>query len=464
MFSPDDLALEMGTRSFGSDHAKLMRPIDARGGWNPLVVKEPFSGAWQRNIEESRESILGYSTVYACINRIASDIGKLPFQLTQVDSDGIWNVVTSSAYSPVLRKQNAYQTHNKFRESWIISKLVWGNTYVLKQRDNRGVVTGLYILDPCRVKPLVSESGAVFYQLDTDHLSQIIPLPDERIVVPAREIIHDTELCLFHPLCGVPPLFAAYMPATKNLRIQRSATTFFGNKAAPGGILTAPGAISDQTANRLAEYWNQNFTGDNAGRVAVVGDGLTFTAMAENAANSQLVEQLRYSDEQICHAFGVPPFKLGIGSLPSGMKVDEINRIYYDDALQPRIENMETLLDEGLGVAEMYGIECNLEPLLRMDEQKKAMVEGELTKAGIKSPDEARKRFNLRAVPGGASPYLQQQNYSLEALAKRDALPDPFGTATPEPTPQPVVEDEPDPEAETRAMIAAIERRFAEAA
>jgi phage portal protein BeeE len=41
------------------------------------------------------------------------------------------------------------------------------------------------------------------------------------------------------------------------------------------------------------------------------------------------------------------------------------------------------------------------------------------------APDEARFRANLPAVPGGAYPYLQQQNYSLEALAKRDAN-DPF--------------------------------------
>jgi phage portal protein BeeE len=34
-------------------------------------------------------------------------------------------------------------------------------------------------------------------------------------------------------------------------------------------------------------------------------------------------------------------------------------------------------------------------------------------------------------VAGGDSPYLQQQNYSLAALAKRDSSPDPFDKATP---------------------------------
>ena len=35
----------------------------------------------------------------------------------------------------------------------------------------------------------------------------------------------------------------------------------------------------------------------------------------------------------------------------------------------------------------------------------------------------------MEPVEGGDSPYLQQQNYSLEALAKRDAASDPFAPA-----------------------------------
>jgi len=36
-------------------------------------------------------------------------------------------------------------------------------------------------------------------------------------------------------------------------------------------ILSAPGAISDETAARLKTHWDANYTGNNAGKVAVVG-------------------------------------------------------------------------------------------------------------------------------------------------------------------------------------------------
>ena len=54
----------------------------------------------------------------------------------------------SSAFSPVLRRPNRYQNRIQFIAQWVTTKLVHGNTYVLKERDQRGIVTALYILDP----------------------------------------------------------------------------------------------------------------------------------------------------------------------------------------------------------------------------------------------------------------------------------------------------------------------------
>lgn len=438
-----------------------------RSGWKTIM--ESFPGAFQQNVEISQGTLLCYPTLYACIMRISQDIGKLPFQLMRRNDNGVWKRIENPSYSPVLRKPNHYQTQQQFRESWILSKLIQGNTYVLKVRDNRGVVVNLYVLDPCKVMPMVSDSGDVFYQLKIDNLSLITGDTDsENLMVPAREIIHDREATLHHPLIGVPPLCAAYWPALKNMRILKNSSDFFANGASPGGILTAPGAIGDETAKRLAEYWNTNFTGSNAGRVAVVGEGLKYEQLSANATDSQMVEQLRYSDEQICQPFGMPPFKVGIGALPAGQKVDDINNLYYADALQTRIEHMENLLDEGLNVAQPMGIECDLWPLMRMDREKLARVEGQMIKDGVSTPNEARLEFNKEPIEGGDTVYMQHQDYSIQALAWRDSQPNPFAptgaAALPALPPPEEVEDEPDPEAETRAMIAAIERRFAEAA
>ena len=55
--------------------------------------------------------------------------------------------------------------------------------------------------------------------------------------------------------------------------------------------------------------------------------------------------------------------------------------------------------------------------------------------AAILTPNEARVEVGLLPIPGGDTVYMQQQNYSLAALAKRDQKDDPFATGSPPPLP-----------------------------
>lgn len=407
------------------------------GGWRSVL--EPWAGAWQRGVKvETQGALTGYSTVYACCSRIAQDVGKLPFRLQRLSGDGVWSEVRSPAFSPILRRPNHFQTPQQFRESWTLSRLQFGNTYVLKQRDGRGVVTGLYILDPRKVQVLVGDYGGVFYRLQKDSLTNngvYVPnnstVGDGELIAPASEIIHDREpTTFFHPLIGVPPLVAAIAPASKNIKIDRSSAAFFDNHAAPGGLLTAPAGISDDDAATLKKYWDENFTGSNSGKISVIGADMKFTSFAFNASDSQLVEQQKYSDYEIARAFGVPPWMLGLEQLPVGSRVDDMNTAYFTAALQARIESLEACLVSGLSLPEDYRVEIDTTVLLRLDEQQQVELVGSMVKNGISSPNEARRRFNLPPIPGGDSVYLQQQQFSLEALSRRDEGPDPFGNGS----------------------------------
>lgn len=421
-------------RIIETDEQKDFRMIsNYRGsGWWP-VIREPFTGAWQRNRELRQEQITAYHAVFACITLIASDISKLRVKFIRL-KNGVWQESKSPAYDPVLRKPNHFQTRIQFWESWILSKLQWGNTYVLKKRDDRGIVTELYVLDPCRVQPVVSDSGAVFYQLYTDNLSDI----PEGSTVPAAEIIHDRMNCFYHPLCGIAPLFAAALAASQGLTIQNEAIRFFQNKAVPGGVLTAPGRISEQAVDRLKTLWETNFTGNNAGKVAILGDGLKFDPMAVTATDSQLLEQLKATAEWVCSVFHVPPYKIGLGAMPSYNNVQALNTEYYSQCLQTYIESAEVVLDEGLSMGSEIGVEFDLDGLLRMDTVSQIASLKDSIQAGILAPNEARAKLGYEAVDGGDSPMVQQQYYSLAALAQRDQN-DPF--AKPAPAAQPAAGD-----------------------
>ena len=398
--------------------SKALFPPDAsRGGWYNLV-RESFPGAWQHNIEINFDSVLSHHAVYSCVTLIASDIAKLRVKLVAQDGDDVWTETNNSAFSPVLRKPNRYQTRNQFWESYMLSKLLRGNTYVLKQRDNRGVVIALYVLDPCRTKPLIAPDGAVFYQLSADDISGI----EEQVIVPASEIIHDRFNCLFHPLCGMSPIFANGLSATQGLSIQKNATRFFENQAMPGGLLIAPGPIDQKDVDRVKAGWENGYGGSNAGRIAFLSNGMRFERLTMTSVESQMVEQLRWSAEIICSTFHVPKYKIGIGDFPPYGNIQAANVEYYQECLQSLIEAAEECLDEGLGIGWRVGIgtEFDVDNLLRMDSVTQMDV---LEKAkSVMTLDERRKKLELKHVTGGNTIYLQQQDHSIEAIAARDAM------------------------------------------
>jgi Phage portal protein len=146
---------------------KALQPVYGHGGWWNLI-REPFAGAWQRNLEIKTDFVLTYSAVFACVTLIANDISKLRLRLVRQDADGIWQGTEAAAFSPVLRRPNRYQNRIQFFANWVTSKLVHGNAYILKERDQRGIVTALYILDPNRVRPLVADDGSIYYELSRE--------------------------------------------------------------------------------------------------------------------------------------------------------------------------------------------------------------------------------------------------------------------------------------------------------
>jgi HK97 family phage portal protein len=431
-------------------------PISGRGGqwWPWPIVREPYTGAWQKNDEITAPGALVNPIVFACVTLIASDIGKVRLRLVSQDELGIWSEATSPAFSPVLRKPNRTETIGRFLESWMFSKLLFGNTYILKQRDDRGVVVALFVLDPTRVIPLVAPDGAVYYRLQTDALAAV---PSEEVVVPAREIIHDRFNCLFHRLVGVSPLYAGGGRAALGLKIQDSSTRFFINNARPSGILTAPGDIKQEQAIEYRDRWESAYSGDNFGRVAVLGGGLEYKPMSMTAVDSQLTEQDKRASELICAVYHVPASMVDSSHAPPYGNSETLLQQYYSQCLQTHMTGIETALDEGLDLPTPYGTEFDIDDLIWMDTATRTKAAADAIGSGAMSPNEARQKyFGLGPVEGGDTPYMQQQNYALKDLANRSLAPP---APPPPPAPDPDPEPPPDEDAE-KAFVVALAKAF----
>lgn len=428
----------------------------ANGWWPWGVIRESFTGAWQQNVEIRSEVALSFYAVYSCLRLITTDMGKMCLRLVEQDDNYIWREAYSPAFSPVLRQPNHYQTINKFVEQWILTKLIHGNVYALKELDGRGLVTGMHVLDPQRVTPLVTPDGSIYYQIKRDDLSG---LDKEIVTLSAKWIMHDALISPFHPLIGLSPIFACGLAATQGLSIQNNQKDFFDRGANPSGMLSAPGAISDETAKRLLE----TIANKKAGDTLVGGDGLHYEKFTMTAVDAQLIEQLKMTAEQVCSAYGVPPYLVDIGPPPPYANFEPLLLKYHSQCIQSLATNFEKTLDKGLGLVDkvdgkQYGTEFDIDDLIWMDTATRTKSASEGIKGGGMSPDEARKRyFGLGPVAGGNTPYMQEQNWPLALLADRE-LPTRAPTT---PAPLPDVEDD---ELDMAASFASVLHRKAQEA
>lgn len=405
-----------------------------RGGWFP-IIGEAFPGAWQRNIEIRQDTVLAYNAVFSCMSLISGDISKMPASLMKRTKTGIWVPQAEGELAKLLRKPNSFQNRMQFFENWVNSKLASGNTYVIKIRDTRGNVVQLRILDPLRVVPLVSEDGEVFYRVSPDNISGLT----QEVTVPAREIIHDRFNCLFHPLVGLSPIFACGLPAMQGNSILENSTIFFQNGGKPSGIITLPGSVSQEKAREIKANWDEGYTGKNAGKTAVLSDGADYKPNGMSATDAQVIEQLKLAGEIVCAVFHVPPYKVGIDAAPKYDNIEALEQQYYSQCLQTLIEAIELSLNEAFDLGIHESVEFETDALLRMDTERRYKTYSTAVGCGVLAPNEVRRKENLEPVPGGDYPYMQQQNYSLEALARRDAQADPFTKPpeVPEVTPPP---------------------------
>lgn len=432
-------------------------------GWRAFNVRDIFPGGFQgagdppseRQVREG----LQVSLVYACIRALITDIAKLPVIVRRLQESGVWVLDKHQTLGRLARRPNKFQTWFQFMCSWLASRFIAGNAYILKIYQGP-VVAELVVLDPTTVTVLVAnDTGAIFYRVNGDDPLATLSRGMDTYVIAAEDMIHDRYLPLGHPLIGTSPLERALSASRVREGVLENSADLYENKGVPPGIMYHPEGANADDLKRAADNWK---TQTREGKVPFVDKSLKFEVLAAKYVDSQAAEIAKLSAEDICAAFGVPGWRVGVGTRPTE-NPEAVSTAYLTDTLQWQIEDIEEQLDWGLAVPSDVYICFDVGALLRMDRKTRADVHKLEIGSGKLAPNEARLEDDLPPVEGGATPYLQQQNYSLAALAKRDAAapapssgapagPPSPGGETPEDAPEPETGKDPDARKPSRAL------------
>ncbi|MBV7408196.1 phage portal protein [Maritimibacter sp. DP1N21-5] len=360
---------------------------------------------------------MALATVWACTNLIAGTLASLPVEITRKGADGRREVLGDHPLSRVLREApNADQTALEFIEHQALAIELWGNGFARKIMGATDRVIGLEPLHPGKVQVYRASDGALGYRWTDDRGKQH--------QAGEREIVH---LRGFggHPLGGLSTLAFARNSFGLARQIDRSAAAMFENGMQPSGALTFKEFLTAEqrqiAETRLVE---RHLGARNAGRPMILEGGVSWEPMMINPEDAQMLEARRFSVEEICRFFQVPPHMVGhtdkATSWGSGLEQQMLGFLTF--TLRVRIKRIETGLERQLLTpadrARGIGIKFNVEGLLRSDSEARSEFYERALRNGWMTINEVRALEGLEPVTGGEVPRMQMQNVPITDTGK----------------------------------------------
>lgn len=351
----------------------------------------------------SQATAMTVSTVYACVTIRSEDVSRCTPRLFKVDKFGIrGDPVTDHPIAKLFVRPNRIQTWFEFCEQMEGALLLKSNAYAAILRDGRGRPTELIPINPDAAMVLEASDGQIFYNINRVGLFQMAALRDFPVCIPAEDILHLRGLA-FNMLVGASKIGLARDSIGVSMGLEQQAARWMSNGARPSGVLSTDKTLSDTAATRLKSSWNSLFQGiQNVGAVAVLEEGLKWTALQLTSADLEFLNQRNFQVEDVARFYRVPMHKLAKTEGLRGLNLIQADQEYVNDAIMPDCERWEQKFEHHFDLAD-EGLEVDFDEsnLLRADVTTRWNTYRIGVLSGITAPNEARRSEKLPPVDGG---------------------------------------------------------------
>ncbi len=376
---------------------------DDRSPWGDFWF-QPVAPRTGSGVRVSGDSALALTAVYACVRNLAEDIAKLPFRMYQPRASGGRDPVTDHwLYRLIAKRPNAWQTPFEWREMMQGHLELRGNAFNRLIVTGAGEVTDVIPLHPDRVKLELLDNGSFRYVF-TDRQGNVVRFRRD-------EIWHIKGLSA-DGYVGYSPIQLQAEMLGVGMSAQAYAGRFFANDARPsGGWVKHPGNFKDKTQrDNWRESWQQQQSGVNRGKVAVLEYGMDYHEVGVNNKEAQFIESRQLGVVEVARMFRMPPHKIQELSRSTFSNIEQQNTEYATDAIQPRCERLEdSIVFNLLGDDTDFEVELDLRSLMRGDSAARATRASTLIMAGVLTRNEARDDEGLNPIDGLDEP-LQPLN------------------------------------------------------
>lgn len=372
------------------------RPTERKGANINDLLRELYNAPPSKSGQNVNwKTALNVTTALACTRVLTEDVAQVPWKVFR-DVDGGRGREPAKdhwAYNLLSYKPNQWQTSFEFREQIMAHLVLCSNAFIFKNRVGNRIVELL----PFEPQTVTVE------RRDDYSIKYTVTMPNRQpVVIPSENMWHIRGLS-WNGFFGMEAVSLAREAIGLGMASEETEARAFKQGTRLSGALEHPGKLSDEAAKRLRESWESTYAGSgNAGKVAILEEGLKFSAMSQTHTDAQLLELRGFQVEEICRAFRVLPIMVGrADKAATYASAEQMFLAHVKYTLMPWYSRIEMSADKAL-LDNEPGVFTKFNPagLLRGDAKTRAMLYGAAIKDGWMTRNEVRALEEMNPLDG----------------------------------------------------------------
>jgi HK97 family phage portal protein len=329
---------------------------------------------------------------------LAGSVASLPLHVYQRTAIGQERAGQNPLEGIISRTPNAEQSAYHFWEGMTASLVLYNHARARIVPGPRGAVDQLVWMPAERTRKVRLTNGRSAYDFTEENGRTVRLLPAEVFSIDGLMIGDYDESVLEQGADTIGNAIALSRYVGKQWR----------NGARLSGVLEHPQQLGAEASENLRRSWHTMYGGvENAGKTAVLEEGMKFRELSQKNVDAQLFEQWNFTVEEIGRLFGVPAVLLGHADKSSTYaSAEQFFLSFVKHSLMPWLRCIEQSINSQLVIAkERFFAEFSVQGFLRGDQTARASFYQSGITAGWLTPNEARELENMNKKDGGDSLY-----------------------------------------------------------
>ena len=373
---------------------------------DPVLAKLFGGSPVSAGVVVNEQTAMAYAPFAAAVTLISNVLATVPLHLYRRVGESRERASGHPLDRLVATAPNAEQSSLAWRRLTMYQALTAGVSYseIQRLRDGSGRPAALWPIEPDRVTPHRDDAGRLVYRVRTPGTDDVT-LRAENLLVILGPGSPDG-------ITPSSPVQRAMQAIGLGLAAERFGATFFGNGSHFGGILSHPGRLGEEAVKRLRTSLKDRAEGvQRSHDFIILEEAMKYERLGVPPEEAQFLATRQHQINEIARVFGLPPTLIG-GNLEAGLTyqnaVQEAQR-FVDQCLLPWGALCEQELNKKLldpDERDTHYFELTFEGLLRGDVATRYGAYRTAIETGFMTPNEARARENLPALPDGAAPSI----------------------------------------------------------